>query len=204
METYYTGLRNNTTSRNAFGTAFAAAIQTFLTQHYYAGIPCGTSVLPVELLNFKGIADKEGNHLTWLFADNKDVQSVEILKSANGHDFIPLSILSKNEVEFVDKTPLSLTYYRLKINELNGKSTISKTITVQAQNQSNLKIFPTLTTGMLTIETGVTGYFHILNLLGQQVLTGQIGQLIDVSMLPQGTYILKIGEGQTKFVKYAN
>jgi hypothetical protein len=45
------------------------------------------------------------------------------------------------------------------------------------------------------------GNFQILNLFGQQVLSGKTGQGLDVSALPQGTYLLRVGEEQVKFVK---
>jgi hypothetical protein len=43
--------------------------------------------------------------------------------------------------------------------------------------------------------------FQILNLLGQQVLTGKTAAQVDVSALPQGTYVLKVGAEQAKFLK---
>jgi hypothetical protein len=46
--------------------------------------------------------------------------------------------------------------------------------------------------------------FQILNLLGQQVLMGKTpsgGRGLDVSALPQGSYILKVGAEQVKFLK---
>ena len=43
-------------------------------------------------------------------------------------------------------------------------------------------------------------YVHV-NLLGQQVMFGKIVHRIDVSALPQGTFIIKVGEEIAKFVK---
>jgi hypothetical protein len=45
------------------------------------------------------------------------------------------------------------------------------------------------------------GNFQVLNLLGQQVLVGKTGQPINVSALPQGSYVFKMGAEQVKFVK---
>jgi hypothetical protein len=41
----------------------------------------------------------------------------------------------------------------------------------------------------------------ILNLFGQEVLSGKAAQPIDVSALPQGAYFLKVGTEQVKFMK---
>jgi Secretion system C-terminal sorting domain len=215
METHYTGLRNNTTNRAAFGTAFATAIQTFMNQHYYANVPCGASVLPIDLLDFKATATPEGNRLTWLLGNNKDIQNIEIQKSTNGRDFPSLSILDKNAVDVLDKTPFLLTYYRLKINDLDGHFIFSKIISVKTGNiGGGLKISPNPVFDQLSVElpadievrNPATGRaegsdFYIVNLLGQVVRKGRVVQNIDVSALPEGAYFLKVGTEQVKFVK---
>jgi hypothetical protein len=43
--------------------------------------------------------------------------------------------------------------------------------------------------------------FQVINLLGQQVLVGKTTQQLDVSALPQGSYLLKVGTEVAKFVK---
>jgi N-formylglutamate amidohydrolase len=204
METYYAGLRNNTTNRAAFGTAFATAIQTFMNQHYYATVPCG-AILPIELLDFKGVAEKEGNKLTWIFDQSQDVKNIEIQKSANGRDFTPLSILTKNESQFSDAQPFVVTYYRLKVNDLDGNFIFSKIISLKTDNiLRGIKISPNPVFDQLTVEfpadTEGEG-FYIVNLLGQVVKHGKVMQNIDVSELREGAYFLKIGKEQVRFIK---
>jgi Secretion system C-terminal sorting domain len=194
METYYTGLRNNTTNRATFGTAFATAIQTFLTQHYYTAIPCSTSVLPIELQDFKGKSEKEGNRLTWLLGNEQDVQSIDILKSGNERDFTPLSNLTKNEVDFLDKNPFQKTYYQLKINSLDGKSSLSKTILIERKSKTTVKIYPSVTDGFLTIENAKS--FEIINSVGQVVEKQGVGHFesvrhLTLNHLPNGIYFVK-------------
>jgi hypothetical protein len=53
----------------------------------------------------------------------------------------------------------------------------------------------------LLVENTEGGDFQIYNLLGQQVLNGKAAQRINVSALPQGTYFLKVGVEQVKFIK---
>ncbi len=79
-----------------------------------------------------------------------------------------------------------------------------------------LKIYPTLVTdGILNVDgienlkntdgtsrnnrEGVT--FGIYNLLGQMVLSGQTAAQINVSSLPQGCFLLKMGSEQAQFLK---
>ncbi len=69
-------------------------------------------------------------------------------------------------------------------------------------------IYPNPTNGVLFVETHGRASrqdqtYHITNLMGQTLMTGQItaeNQQIDVSNLPEGMYFITIGEGTRKFV----
>ena len=69
-------------------------------------------------------------------------------------------------------------------------------------------IYPNPTHGVLVVETVCTPSlpnqtYHITNLMGQILMTGQItaeNQQIDVSELPQGMYFISIGDMTRKFV----
>jgi hypothetical protein len=182
-----------------------------------------SALLPIELLDFKGFAEKQGNRLTWTLADTKDLAGVEAEQSKDGLNFTPLpkeqesaiSIkapsttsggleTSKTFIAF-DNTPFNLTYYRLKMTETDGKTSFSKTIAIHRENtegsKSKLKVHPNPVSHILTIETTEQGDFQIINLLGQTLIKGKTTQQMDVSALPKGTYFLKIGTNQTKFVK---
>lgn len=168
-------------------------------------------VIALELLDFQGIAETSGNRLSWTFANTKDLSSLELQKSKDGVNFTPLpdfigisslnSILTKKEASFIDKAPFNLTYYRLKMKDLEGKTSFSKVITLTLNHKQPLKIYPSVSSHFLNIEPTFDADFHIFNLLGQDVLTGHSTQQIDVSQLPQGTYIFKISNQQAKFIK---
>jgi hypothetical protein len=107
--------------------------------------------------------------------------------------------------DFTDNIPLNTSYYRLRQIDNDGKETLSKVISISAKGSAKLKAYPSVTTGFLTIETTETSDYHIFNLFGQQVLSSRKPPLgvggIDVSALPQGTYFLKVGTEQVKFIK---
>ena len=71
-----------------------------------------------------------------------------------------------------------------------------------------LSVYPNPTHGVLVVETVCTPSlpnqtYHITNLMGQTLMTGQItaeNQQIDVSNLPEGMYFITVGEGTRKFV----
>ncbi len=107
--------------------------------------------------------------------------------------------------QFTDNTPLSTSYYRLRQIDNDGKETLSKVLSVErrdAINRVSIKVYPNPVSNTLTVENTEGGNFKILNLLGQQVISGKTtAQRIDVSALPQGSYILKVGAEQVKFMK---
>jgi hypothetical protein len=172
--------------------------------------------LPVELVSFSGKyippsgglrgATEGGNLLTWVTANevNNKGFSVE-RKMANG-EWATLGFVKSNgqaaTYQFLDKNPLTTSYYRLLQIDNDGKKTVSKTISIQANwTKDKLVAYPNPVSNLLTVENTEGGNFQIFNLLGQQVLAGKTGQPINVSALPQGTYFLKMGAEQVKFVK---
>lgn len=102
---------------------------------------------------------------------------------------------------FEDYTPRNINYYRLRQIDNDGKETLSKVLSASLKGKNVLKAYPSVSTGLLTLETSETGVYQIFNLLGKQVLYGKTMQQIDVSALPQGTYVIKVGLEQAKFVK---
>jgi photosystem II stability/assembly factor-like uncharacterized protein len=162
-------------------------------------------VIPLELIDFQGFNEGKSNHLTWHFADTKDLKSIEIQKSVDGKNFTPLSIKSKNVVEDTDNTPFEVTYYRLKMTELNGNTHFSKTIAVKRFDTEGgkIKVYPNPVNAILTIENAEGKDVEIVNALGQVVLSEKNSQhsSFNIHHLESGVYFLKI-EGQTiRFIK---
>ncbi len=98
----------------------------------------GCILLPVELLHFTGKSLKTTNELQWATATEKNSYYFDVEKSANGIDFEFLSRVAaagNSEVKInyhaIDETPHSLTYYRLKQVDADGKSTLSNIIAIE-------------------------------------------------------------------------
>ena len=166
----------------------------------------------IELLFFKGIPQYNGHLLTWATASEINTSHYDIQRSADGQRFTTIgeqkAANKAATYQFTDPSPLSITYYRLAIREFDGTTTFSKVISVRLPTPTQqLKAYPSVTTGFLTIETTEVGIYKertaysVVNMLGQVVLTGKSDGQIDVSALVAETYFLKIGEGQAKFVK---
>jgi Secretion system C-terminal sorting domain len=98
-----------------------------------------------------------------------------------------------------------VNYYRLRMDERDGQFKYSKIHATQINGQNkDFKTYPSLVSdGILNLITVGQEYqaYDIFNTLGQQVMHGKTAQTIDVSVLPQGTYVIKLREEQAKFIK---
>ncbi len=75
---------------------------------------------------------------------------------------------------------------------------------IEIQNPQNLQVYPNPVKDKLFIqsETGISK-FEIYDITGKQILTGNMANVksINISALPTGVYVLKIGNYSGKFVK---
>ena len=165
------------------------------------------TTLPVELLSFDAQNTEGGtNTLTWRTASEKNNRHFDIERSTDGSTFHSIGQVKGNNkpssYQFVDNQPFVTSYYRLRQIDFDGTETVSKVVSIAQKGKGKgLTIYPNPVSNTLTVENTEGANFQILNLLGQQVLTGKTGQRLDVSALPQGTYVLKVGAEQVKFVK---
>jgi Concanavalin A-like lectin/glucanases superfamily/Secretion system C-terminal sorting domain len=179
-------------------------------------------VLPVEIVNFTATPAPQPPKgeiavlLTWETAhevNNKGFQIETAPLTPQGGEWRVLGFvaaqLSKGTLrnyEFLDVAPplgAGGAYYRLRQIDNDGKETLSKVVSVSMKSKGKLAVYPNPVSHHLTldIESNDATDYQILNLLGKQVLYGKTMQQIDVSVLPQGAYFLKVGTEQVKFVK---
>ena len=170
-----------------------------------------TTALPVELLSFEGKNTERGNLLTWTTANEVNNKGFDI-ERLNGSTWENIGFKTANNkasnYQFIDNNPLPTSYYRLRQIDNDGKETLSKTISIQSKGtKGKLAVYPNPVSNLLTVdviarnEATEGSDFQILNLLGQQVFSGKTAAQVDVSALPQGSYVLKVGAEQVKFVK---
>lgn len=167
------------------------------------------SILPVEFLSLTATPLSKTVEISWQTASEKNAQHFEVERSRDGKVFSEIgqvkAIGQSSVVQhytFIEGKPTNgINYYRLRQVDRNGKKTLTHTISTIFQSNNKLTIYPNPVSTVLTIETTDTGNFQIINLLGQTLIQGKVANRIDVSALPQGTYILKIGEEQARFVK---
>ncbi len=171
------------------------------------------SILPIDLLYFKGFA-KNGEHfLNWAAANERQNIGFDIERSADGLRFSKIGFLKGRDAinrvstyDFTDNTPLSgINYYRLKQLDTDGKFTYSPVIVLNQTDKKTLLVYPNPTTNALTLVTNdaKTLPFSIANSLGQVVKTGIVSTTVevDVQSLAAGLYTLVCGRQTVRFVK---
>jgi hypothetical protein len=174
-----------------------------------AMVQFSSAILPLELTSFEARALSKTIQLDWQTALEKDASHFDIERSSDGKTFNKIGqvkaagqSVSLRNYAFTDEKPVNgVNYYRLRQVDTDGKAALSKTVSATIYSETKLKTYPNPVSTVLTIETDNTGDYQIINLLGQVLMHGKATNRIDVSALPQGTYILQVGEEQARFVK---
>ena len=167
--------------------------------------------LPVELMFFRGVAEKNSVNLVWKTATEKNNEGFDIQRSVAGSEwqtigFVPGqgTTIEQQAYTFIDDSPLNgINYYRLKQVDFDGTFDFSNIVSTDfssSRDLSNLKITPnpvqygelTLTLAGTDFETGLV---KIFNSNGQIVFVQKIEDLnttLDVRTLPNGIYWLNV------------
>jgi serine protease AprX len=175
--------------------------------------------LPVSLVSFKIVNNQNRNKLEWITAFEKNHSHFEIEKSNNGSEFLQLGFVKGGEFsketkhyEFVDMLNVSeeLTYYRLKMVDLDGKFEYSKIVSIKNETDFEMKIIENPISDELAIQFGnkIKGEINvqIFDLLGKNIFAKQMNvqsnQLkINVINWNNGEYILNISSQDYKILK---
>lgn len=109
----------------------------------------GGTVLPVELLFFKGNLDQSNVILTWNTASELNNDYFEILHSKNGTDFTPIGRVQGAgttselmEYSFRDHHASGINYYQLRQVDFDGASEAFNIIRVESAIAAKLTIYP--------------------------------------------------------------
>jgi Secretion system C-terminal sorting domain len=214
IQHYTNSAWQSTTGAAATGSNPYAISRNGLTAFSPFSVGSSTAVLSVELLHFSGYTEGSSNHLVWTTANEVNNKGFNVERIMDNGQWATLGFVnSKGKAaiyDFMDKNPLSVSYYRLRQIDNDGKETLSKVIALRRDAINRVSISPNPTTDVITVETSARFQtaptlnpptFYVINLLGQIILRGPLNQSMDVSALSNGTYIVKVGEEQVKFVK---
>jgi hypothetical protein len=173
--------------------------------------------LPIELLSFKGYAEKSVNVLEWVTASESNTDMFVIERSENGKEWkaiteVEAAGLSRNKSSYkaTDEQPLNKAYYRLRSVDMDGRFQLSDAIVIE-RNDRSFKMYsvspnPNRGDFTVTFNTPSNGETKLVlvNSLGMRVhsqmvnaIAGTNAEFLNVNDLTNGIYTLIIEqEGQ--------
>lgn len=165
------------------------------------------SPLPVELLSFTAKPVGKVVELEWLTASERNNEYFTVLRSADGFRFeevlrVPGMGNSAQVLRYtgVDDQPLNgVSYYRLRQTDTNGSEALSEVVAVRRDAGSDeVMLFPNPATESVRIFfTGTAEGVVLIDLFdgtGRLLMQRTVqagGDLLDVSALPRGAYIVR-------------
>ncbi len=201
-----TYLRVRTQHQNQLVTTACGVYNDGETEDYTLNI---AAALPVTLVDFDGKNTPQGNLLTWKTESEVQSDHFDIERSPNGQAFETTGQTKAAgkaaAYSFLDDhNPYPVSYYRLKMIDLDGKYQYSKIVVIETPGaKSHYILFPNPTTGNLNVRASFsdrgTAQFALYNLLGQKVYSsaqtiekGLNESTLDISALPGGVYVGEI------------
>jgi subtilisin-like proprotein convertase family protein len=168
----------------------------------------GPGVLPVRIVSFHAIKESDKKvRLNWEVAEQDQIKEYIIERSENAIDFKQIaSITANSQSSYVynsfDAAPANgNNYYRIRIKELSGLTTLSEIRTVSIKTSTGISVYPNPATDKIVLnifsEKNGTGAIKICAMDGRTLINSQYTiqqgskQLnIDLQTIPRGNYII--------------
>ena len=89
------------------------------------------AVLPLTLISFDALNTGSSNQLNWTVAQEAQLMSYTVERSGNGADFTAIDSIAPqggdgtHDYSYTDNTPLSTSYYRLRMTDIDGTAAYS-------------------------------------------------------------------------------
>ncbi|MBP6432762.1 MAG: T9SS type A sorting domain-containing protein [Ferruginibacter sp.] len=172
------------------------------------------SVMPIKLIEFYGIGDKERNTILWTTTNESKLQKYEVQRSDDGIIFTTISTVKPLNSNNITKYSIvdnlffyGDNYYRLKIINDDGTFTFSQIITLRndAIKTQIVNIYPNPIINEVSVQftsssTKIINYI-ITDITGRQVDNGLLSitkgntkQIINCRKFRTGTYSIKFGD----------
>jgi Secretion system C-terminal sorting domain len=178
------------------------------------------STLPLKLISFKGETNASYNLLQWSTGEEINTRHFIIESPVNSHDWNAIGTTDAagttnitSNYTFQDLLPGVLDYYRLKMEDIDGRFTYSPIIKLSRTNEGllEMKTYPNPVSDILNINTPFAQELElkILNNTGQLIMKKELlpqnNLAINTSKLPPGLYllILKDKTGRTVIGKFS-
>ena len=181
------------------------------TKATFNSVFTSTTALPVGLIDFNGRTIAGQNVLNWRFSPGELPLSCTLERSIDGREFTGIyeqHTVVAAEGQYTDPAPFTgKNYYRLRMSDLGGTISYSRTIVMEQQGKDQMLLSPSpaTTTANLYLNTGTTGpvtavLFHSSGQKAAQwnwqARPGVNMFILDVASLAPGYYLLKVNTGE--------
>jgi Secretion system C-terminal sorting domain len=177
----------------------------------------GNLAIPVELVSFTGKTQGSNNALNWNTATERNAQTFIVERSADGeNNFKAIGSVkavgtssTPQSYAFLDINPLPLSYYRLRQVDMDGKTELSKTVSIQRKDKRFAleNAFPSPVSNDLTVQYSADKNgdisLQVIDIFGRIILTenalvteGSHVSKLNLNNLAAGAYILQLSDGQ--------
>ena len=190
-----------------------SSFSTFFVTSAVSAIP-----LPLNIISFNGSFDAGIAKLNWITENEINMKNYVIERSANGRAFDSTGIVAAfnlrvtNNYSFKDLNPLpGVSYYRLKMVDVDGYSRYSNTIAINNRHFSALSIFPNPVENTVKISYPKASGESFISILGSDgkllikssIVTGTTTSELNFSSFQSGIYILLYNDNkQTQTIKF--
>jgi hypothetical protein len=176
-------------------------------------------VLPLSLTNFGAKLVNNLARLTWNTEQEENTSSFGIEHSTDGIQFVNVGTVKAAGNSQVNKAytftheqlTTGINYYRLKMNDADGKFTYSPIVKVEwAGGKQGFSVYPNPVNGNHCFVTVATGTklpltFRMVDTYGKTVQQGTISinkQKIDLAQLAKGNYYMILSNGDSQKIVY--
>jgi uncharacterized repeat protein (TIGR02543 family) len=205
------------TEQAALALGISAADMVNLQRMAYEQVQAAFPSLPVSLTSFTANRVSTGVQLRWHTASEQDNAGFTVERSLDGKAFAALSQVEGHGTTNLPQAyawadiqaPAARLYYRLRQQDLNGKTAFSPVVVVSpsaagSDLSSDLALFPNPAGETLHFATGAATAYRILTPLGKSLLQGTTekgGTTVDVHSLSPGFYLLEVSSLSSRVVR---
>lgn len=171
-----------------------------------------SSVLPLQLVEFKGRLENEDALLNWKTTHEENTDEFIIERSVDGVNFNPVgNVLSNNtpgthHYAFTDagatRLKADLIYYRLKQRDIDGRFTYSKIVSIAIVNKTGTGLYPNPAINEINLSILaerkekidfqlIDNAGHVVMQESKQVSPGSNILRFDLHRLPAGIYYIR-------------
>lgn len=178
------------------------------------------TILPLHLLSFNAGYDNDKVRTTWSSSNETDIKKYVVQRSIDAGNFNdvgssdPKNIAAQSDYLLNDQNPLQgVSYYRLKIINLNSSVSYSNIVSVNSKPKSLILIYPNPVIDNIIVNHPKANAGAVISIStmdgrivsSQSVLPGSVSGTLNVRSLSGGNYLLIYQNNTdklvTKFVK---